>query len=209
MRETDKHRTGIFCWLTPAWLYFGPTADCLSQLEAGRPCRSAHRHPRRPSGDIMVARCGGAILSLSWRQGHITVFHHNSEKGLPSHQGSVPLFDGETGTLRIDAGWRCHHRHSCTGAASAVAPPICGPPRMPRCWRSSAACSGPELDPCWPSGRSAGPEVRVWSPSLESDTRFARKMGAMTGLPVRICASARRRCSSGYPLRPLQGPRRQ
>ena len=34
-------------------------------------------------------------------------------------------------------------------------------------------------------------EVRVWSPSLESDTRFAREMGELTGLPVRICASAK------------------
>ena len=51
-----------------------------------------------PSGDIMGYM--PAAVSGAFGAKVITVFHHNSEKGLPSHQGSVLLFDGETGTLQ-------------------------------------------------------------------------------------------------------------
>lgn len=119
----------------------------------------------------------------------ITVFHHNSEKGLPSHQGSVLLFDGETGTLQamLDGGAITEIR---TGAASAVATDLLA---RPDAEVLALIGSGAQARSHLLAIREIRKlrEVWVWSPSLESDTRFAREMGELTGLPVRICASAK------------------
>ena len=157
-------REEILRRLTPAWC-IGLMRDCLSQLEEGRAVQYLRTVTPLPSGDIMGYM--PAAVSGAFGAKVITVFHHNSEKGLPSHQGSVLLFDGETGTLQamLDGGAITEIR---TGAASAVATDLLAI-REIRKLR----------------------EVRVWSPSLESDTRFAREMGELTGLPVRICASAK------------------
>lgn len=84
-----------------------------------------------PSGDIMGYM--PAAVSGAFGAKVITVFHHNGEKGLPSHQGSVLLFDGETGTLQamLDGGAITEIR---TGAASAVATDLLAVP-TPKCWR--------------------------------------------------------------------------
>lgn len=187
MRYNDKHRTGRD--LSPADTGLVHRADAGLPFPAGGGqggAVSAHRHPAALWGHHGLY-AGGGIRSL-WPK-VITVFHHNNEKGLPSHQGSVLLFDGETGTLRamLDGGAITEIR---TGAASAVATDLLARPDAEvLALIGSGAQARSHLLAIREIRRLR--EVRVWSPSLESDTRFAREMGTMTGLPVRICASAR------------------
>lgn len=183
---TNIEREEIFRRLTPAWC-IGLMRDCLSQLEEGKAVQYLRTVTPLPSGDIMGYM--PAAVSGAFGAKVITVFHHNSEKGLPSHQGSVLLFDGETGTLRamLDGGAITEIR---TGAASAVATDLLARPDAEvLALIGSGAQARSHLLAIREIRRLR--EVRVWSPSLESDTRFAREMGAMTGLTVRICASAR------------------
>lgn len=85
-----------------------------------------------PSGDIMGYM--PAAVSGAFGAKVITVFHHNGEKGLPSHQGSVLLFDGETGYPPGHAGRRAPSPRSAPGAPVPL-PPICWPVPTPKCWR--------------------------------------------------------------------------
>ena len=179
-------REEILRRLTPAWC-IGLMRDCLSQLEEGRAVQYLRTVTPLPSGDIMGYM--PAAVSGAFGAKVITVFHHNSEKGLPSHQGSVLLFDGETGTLQamLDGGAITEIR---TGAASAVATDLLA---RPDAEVLALIGSGAQAQSHLLAIREIRKlrEVRVWSPSLESDTRFAREMGELTGLPVRICASAK------------------
>ena len=179
-------REEILRRLTPAWC-IGLMRDCLSQLEEGRAVQYLRTVTPLPSGDIMGYM--PAAVSGAFGAKVITVFHHNSEKGLPSHQGSVLLFDGETGTLQamLDGGAITEIR---TGAASAVATDLLA---RPDAEVLALIGSGAKARSHLLAIREIRKlrEVRVWSPSLESDTRFAREMGELTGLPVRICASAK------------------
>ena len=170
-------REEILRRLTPAWC-IGLMRDCLSQLEEGRAVQYLRTVTPLPSGDIMGYM--PAAVSGAFGAKVITVFHHNSEKGLPSHQGSVLLFDGETGAIT----------EIRTGAASAVATDLLA---RPDAEVLALIGSGAQARSHLLAIREIRKlrEVRVWSPSLESDTRFAREMGELTGLPVRICASAK------------------
>jgi ornithine cyclodeaminase/alanine dehydrogenase-like protein (mu-crystallin family) len=86
-----------------------PMAECielmadalraLSRGEAQQPLRSVFRPPGA-AGLLacMPAYRGGPEPVFGLKA--IGVFHGNPERGLDAHQGSVLLFDGETGTLR-------------------------------------------------------------------------------------------------------------
>lgn len=163
-------REEILRRLTPAWC-IGLMRDCLSQLEEGRAVQYLRTVTPLPSGDIMGYM--PAAVSGAFGAKVITVFHHNSEKGLPSHQGSVLLFDGETGTLQamLDGGAITEIR---TGAASAVATDLLA---RPDAEVLALIGSGAQARSHLLAIREIRKlrEVRVWSPSLESDTRFARR----------------------------------
>ena len=111
-------REEILRRLTPAWC-IGLMRDCLSQLEEGRAVQYLRTVTPLPSGDIMGYM--PAAVSGAFGAKVITVFHHNGEKGLPSHQGSVLLFDGET--------------PRSAPVQPVPLPPICWPVPMPKCWR--------------------------------------------------------------------------
>ena len=169
-------REEILRRLTPAWC-IGLMRDCLSQLEEGRAVQYLRTVTPLPSGDIMGYM--PAAVSGAFGAKVITVFHHNSEKGLPSHQGSVLLFDGETGTLQamLDGGAITEIR---TGAASAVATDLLARPDAEVLAQIGSGAQARSHLLAIREIRKLR-EVRVWSPSLESDTRFAREMGELTG----------------------------
>lgn len=97
--------------------------------------------------------------------------------GLPSHQGSVLLFDGET----LHPFGRCWMAVPSpevrTRCRQCRLPPICWP--APDAEVLALIGSGAQARSHLLAIREIRRlrEVRVWSPSLESDTRFAGKWG--------------------------------
>ena len=103
--------------LTPG-VCIGLMRDCLADLEDGRATQYLRTVTPLPSGDIMGYMA--AAVEGAFGAKLITVFPGNGSRGLPSHQGSVLLFDGPTGSLQAlaDGGAITEVR---TGAVSAVA----------------------------------------------------------------------------------------
>ena len=134
--------------LTPG-VCIGLMRDCLADLEDGRATQYLRTVTPLPSGDIMgympaaVEGAFGAKL--------ITVFPGNGSRGLPSHQGSVLLFDGPTGSLQAlaDGGAITEVR---TGAVSAVATDLLA---RPDAGADRHRSPGPQPSAGYPGGASA------------------------------------------------------
>ena len=121
-----------------------------------------------PSGDIMGYM--PAAVSGAFGAKVITVFHHNSEKGLPSHQGSVLLLTAKPVPSR-PCWTAAPSPRSAPGAASAVATDLLA---RPDAEVLALIGSGAQARSHLLAIREIRKlrEVRVWSPSLESDTRL-------------------------------------
>lgn len=112
----------------------------------------------------------------------VTVYAGNHARGLPSHLATIILMDASTGALTalVDGRFITEAR---TAAVSAVS--------VDRLARADARVlaiigSGVQARSHLEAIRHvrALDAVRVWSPSLDSRTRFAKEMTAACGLPV-------------------------
>ena len=172
--------------LTPG-VCIGLMRDCLADLEDGRATQYLRTVTPLPSGGIMgympaaVEGAFGAKL--------ITVFPGNGSRGLPSHQGSVLLFDGPTGSLQAlaDGGAITEVR---TGAVSAVATDLLA---RPDAGVLALIGTGAQARSHLLAIREVRPlrAVTVWSPDREGAERFAREMALACGLPITVCETAR------------------
>jgi ornithine cyclodeaminase len=117
----------------------------------------------------------------------VTVYHHNHDRGLPSHLATIVLLDPETGALSalLDGRYITEAR---TAAVSAVSVR-----HLARRGSSVLGIVGSGVQ-----GRShleairhvvSLKDVRVWSPSGERRERFALEMSS-TSLPVRAVSNA-------------------
>jgi ornithine cyclodeaminase len=118
----------------------------------------------------------------------VTVYHHNHDRGLPSHLATIVLLDPETGALAalLDGRYITEAR---TAAVSAVSVR-----HLAR--RGSAVLaiigSGVQGRSHLEAIRHVVPlkEVRVWSPSAERRKAFAQETSTATSLAVRAVSNA-------------------
>jgi ornithine cyclodeaminase len=119
----------------------------------------------------------------------ISVFPDNFERGLPSHQGLIVLFDPGSGAAvcAVDAGEVTAIR---TAAASAVATDALARPGAHRLailgYGEQAATHLRAMTLVRPISR-----VAVWGRSAERAASFAARMGAELSLPIAVAADAR------------------
>jgi ornithine cyclodeaminase len=118
----------------------------------------------------------------------VTVYHHNHDRGLPSHLATIVLLDPETGALSalLDGRYITEAR---TAAVSAVSVR-----HLARRGSSVLAIigSGVQGHSHLEAIRHVVPlkDVRVWSPNAERRDRFAQEMSTATSLPVRAVSNA-------------------
>ena len=118
----------------------------------------------------------------------ITVFPGNHQVGLPSHQGSVLLFDAQHGTLQFMADGDAITQIR-TGAVSAVATDLLAQPGAGRLALLGAGAQGrSHLEAIALIRRLT--DVAVWDARPENAQKFAAEMAKSTGCPIRICSSA-------------------
>lgn len=125
----------------------------------------------------------------------ITIFHDNFQRGLPSHQGAVVLFDMDDGHLKaiLDADGITGIRTAAVSAAATDA--LARKDSHILCVMGSglqarrhveAMCLVREIT-----------EVRVWDISRESVKRFKADMEAKHGIPVIDCCDDVRKAVEG------------
>lgn len=118
----------------------------------------------------------------------ITVFPGNHQVGLPSHQGSVLLFDAQHGTLQFMADGDAITQIRI-GAVSAVATDLLAQPGAGRLALLGAGAQGrSHLEAIALIRRLT--DVAVWDARPENAQKFAAEMAKSTGCPIRICSSA-------------------
>ncbi len=118
----------------------------------------------------------------------ITVFPGNHQAGLPSHQGSVLLFDAEHGALRLMADGDAITQIR-TGAVSAVATDLLARPDAKRLALLGAGAQGRSHLEAMALVRQLT-EVTVWDVRPENARRFAAEMAEKAGCPIRACSCA-------------------
>lgn len=118
----------------------------------------------------------------------ITVFPGNHQAGLPSHQGSVLLFDSEHGALRFMADGDAITQIR-TGAVSAVATDLLARPDAKRLALLGAGAQGRSHLEAMALVRRLT-EVTVWDVRPENARRFAAEMAEKAGCPIRACSCA-------------------
>lgn len=118
----------------------------------------------------------------------ITVFPGNHQAGLPSHQGSVLLFDAEHGALRFMADGDAITQIR-TGAVSAVATDLLARPDAKRLALLGAGAQGRSHLEAMALVRQLT-EVTVWDVRPENARRFAAEMAEKAGCPIRACSCA-------------------
>ena len=167
-----------------------PMRDLITAMERALRAYSAGDtvQPVRTTLDIGQDRNIFAVMPASDETAHamgaklVTVFHHNHERGLPSHLATIVLFDHATGALRalVDGRFITEARTAAVSAVStkhlaredAVVLAILG--------------SGVQAHSHLRALRHVRPlrEVRVWSRREESRSAFAASMTKETGIPV-------------------------
>ncbi len=118
----------------------------------------------------------------------ITVFPGNHQAGLPSHQGSVLLFDAEHGALRFMADGDAITQIR-TGAVSAVATDLLARPDAKRLALLGAGAQGRSHLEAMALVRRLT-DVTVWDVRPENARRFAAEMAEKAGCPIRACSCA-------------------
>ena len=118
----------------------------------------------------------------------ITVFPGNHQAGLPSHQGSVLLFDAEHSALRFMADGDAITQIR-TGAVSAVATDLLARPDAKRLALLGAGAQGRSHLEAMALVRRLT-EVTVWDVRPENARRFAAEMAEKAGCPIRACSCA-------------------
>lgn len=94
-------------FMNTPFLTYDEYINRLSWIEAVEELRKGHLLPKPHIGDIVLGPAGSSMLSraafidgLGYAAKVETVFAGNGARGLPSVQGSVLLFDTETGSVR-------------------------------------------------------------------------------------------------------------
>ena len=118
----------------------------------------------------------------------ITVFPGNHQAGLPSHQGSVLLFDAEHGSLHFMADGDAITQIR-TGAVSAVATDLLARPDAQRLALLGAGAQGRSHLEAISLIRQLR-DVTVWDACLENACRFADEMSKTVSCPIRVCSTA-------------------
>ena len=118
----------------------------------------------------------------------ITVFPGNHQAALPTHQGSVLLFDAEHGALRFMADGDAITQIR-TGAVSAVATDLLARPDAKRLALLGAGAQGRSHLEAMALVRRLT-EVTVWDVRPENARRFAAEMAEKAGCPIRACSCA-------------------
>lgn len=118
----------------------------------------------------------------------LAVFPENYQKGIPSHQGQMLVFETETGSPKalVDAESLTGIR---TAAASAVVTEALARTDASRLAILGAGLQGRRHLEAIRLVRKLR-EVTVWDIRPEAAVRYAEEMRQKTGLPVRVCASA-------------------
>lgn len=118
----------------------------------------------------------------------LAVFPENYQKGIPSHQGQMLVFETETGSIKalVDAESLTGIR---TAAASAAVTEALARPDASRLAILGAGLQGRRHLEAIRLVRKLR-EVTVWDIRPEAAARYAEEMSRRTGLPVRVCTSA-------------------
>jgi ornithine cyclodeaminase len=118
----------------------------------------------------------------------LAVFPENYQKGIPSHQGQMLVFETETGSPKalVDAESLTGIR---TAAASAVVTEALARTDASRLAILGAGLQGRRHLEAIRLVRKLR-EVTVWDIRPEAAVRYAEEMRQKTGLPVRVCTSA-------------------
>lgn len=147
--------------------------------------------PRKLLGIMPAASAEAGVIGAKI----ITVFPDNFQRGLPSHQGAVVLFDLDTGSLKsiLDGEAITGIRTAAVSAAATDA--LARPEARTLCLLGSGLQARRHLNAI----RRVRPieEVRVWDISRESVQRFRREMEASEGVPVLDCCGSVRRAVEG------------
>lgn len=158
----------------------------LADLERGSGLQYLRGVTPLPSHDIlgfMPAYLGEDFFGAKV----ITVFHGNQAQGLPSHQGTVLLFDSPHGSLQalVDGGAITQVR---TGAVSAVATKHLSRPDARHL--ALLGCGAQAVSHLEAIRQVRALEkVTVWDISAERSADFARRMSTQTGLMVQACSN--------------------
>ena len=117
----------------------------------------------------------------------LTVFPENYQKGIPSHQGQVLLFEAETGGVKavVDADSITGIR---TAAASAAVTQVMARPDASRLAILGAGLQGRQHLRAIKLVRQLR-EVTVWDIRPEAAAGYAEEMAEETGIPVRVCGT--------------------
>ena len=118
----------------------------------------------------------------------LAVFPENYQKGIPSHQGQMLVFETETGSIKalVDAESLTGIR---TAAASAAVTEALARPDASRLAILGAGLQGRRHLEAIRLVRKLR-EVTVWDIRPEAAARYAEEMRQKTGLPVRVCTGA-------------------
>jgi ornithine cyclodeaminase/alanine dehydrogenase-like protein (mu-crystallin family) len=156
----------------------------LSRGETRQPLRSiVHLDAGRAFGVMPGALSGGGVFGAKL----VSVYPDNFERGAPSHQGAVMLFDPQTGALAalVHAGEITRIR---TAAASAAATDALARPEASVLtvlgYGEQAAAHVEAI-----SRVRRLTEVRVWGRSFERAETFAARMAGLVTAPVRAVAT--------------------
>ena len=160
-------------------------ADALASLARGEvhvPLRFLVKPPGEPSLiGLMPAHRGGDSPLYSLKT--VCVFPDNPKRGLDAHQGTVTLFDGETGEVRalMNASAITAIRTAAVSGGRDAAPRARGRPRARHPRRGCAGALAPR-------GAAAGARLRP-RPDLQPDRR-ARAVARGRGSAPRRSGSA-------------------
>lgn len=167
----------------------GVMQDVLAALSAGDAIQSLRQVMPLMGGNLFGLMPGYLRQEAAAGAKLISVFPHNHDRGLPSHQGAVALFDAETGRLNAIVDGRSITAIR-TAAVSAVATRLlaredAGVLAILGTGEQAASHLGAML-----LVRSIR-EVRVWGRTPDKAQRFAAEMAAKYGVEVTAAATAR------------------
>lgn len=169
--------------------------DTLTDYSAGRVVQILRSvmavTPRKLLGLMPAANTQTGIVGTKV----ITVFPDNFQRGLPSHQGVVMLFDLDTGALKAILDGEGITAIRTAAASAAATDALARPEAHVLCILGSGLQARRHLE----AMRLVRPidQVRVWDISRESVQRFKAEMEQVHGIPVLDCSDDVRKAVEG------------
>jgi ornithine cyclodeaminase len=118
----------------------------------------------------------------------ITVYHDNYQKGLPSHQGIVAVFDADTGCVRGIADGMSITAIRTAAVSAAATDVLAKKDAKTLALLGSGVQAHTHLEAV--SAVRGIEHVRVWSPHREKAEAFAEEESRRTGQRFTVCVSA-------------------